>query len=412
MDASFVGRPRSNREAVRKFQRRALQRIVRHAATRVPYYRELFRRTGLRPDDIQTPEDLRQIPITTKGELQSRPVQDFVTEGYDTARCVKLTTSGSTGRPTMVIRSQWEQLKLQAYRLRSQALSGLRVSDVRASLNTRSQGARPLDRFGIYRMQTLNETDPADLVRSLRRLRPDVILSRPTILETTAREASRLPGGNPPCRLLFAGAEIVTPAARKLFEEAWKCRVFVEYGTNEFVLVAAECAECGLLHTCDDAVLTEVLRDGGPVAPGETGQVICTGLHSYVMPFIRFDLDDAATRPAAAAECSTAFDAMEVVEGRRMDFLAMPDGRALSPYLIQRAIQDVPGVRKFQVEQRELDALVVRIEQAVETDPAGAVHEALRRIVPAVMAVSVETVDVMPTALGAKHRYIRSLVSR
>ncbi len=408
----FMNRPRSSREAIRRFQIRALRQVVRHAAAHVPYYRELFRRNRLRADDIRTVEDLQRIPVTTKQELQERPLEEFLAEGCDLSRCVRLATSGSTGRPTVVVRSRGEQLALQAYRLRSQALCGVRPADLRAAVHNRAGGLGRTPRFGLYRLEVLNAVDPADVVRALRRLRPDVVMSRPTVLGMVARAAAGLPGDNPPCRLLFTGGEIATPADRRLFEQTWRCRVFEEYGTNEFVLVSFECPECGLQHTCDDAVLVETLHEGRRAAPGERGRVVGTALHSYVMPFIRFDLDDIASRPAIQPQCSIRFDAIQKVEGRRLDFLTMPDGGVLSPFALQRAIQDVPGVKRFQIEQPAPDALLVRLEQAPAADASYAVSAALRGIVPGEVFIRVETVDSMPLPPGGKHRYIRGMLER
>src|SRR5262245_12226634 len=58
---------------IRAHQDAALRRLVAHAAARVPYYRDLFRRLGLRPEDIRTREDLARIPILSRAHLREQP---------------------------------------------------------------------------------------------------------------------------------------------------------------------------------------------------------------------------------------------------------------------------------------------------------------------------------------------------
>jgi phenylacetate-CoA ligase len=78
---AFLSRPMSQVQDVRRGQDRRLRKMVQHAATRVPYYRELFRKLHLDPRDIRTASDLQHVPVTGKTELQARPIADFLAEG-------------------------------------------------------------------------------------------------------------------------------------------------------------------------------------------------------------------------------------------------------------------------------------------------------------------------------------------
>src|SRR6188472_2980996 len=47
-----------------------LQRLLRHAAARVPYYRDAFRRVGVEAADFRSLRDLARLPITRKADLR------------------------------------------------------------------------------------------------------------------------------------------------------------------------------------------------------------------------------------------------------------------------------------------------------------------------------------------------------
>ncbi len=407
----FLKRPFSPPRDVRRVQDRRLRKVVRHAAAHVPYYRELFRRIRLDPRDIRTADDLQQLPVTGKKELQARPLADFLTEGVAPEGMVRLTTSGSTGEPTVVIRSSWEQYMLQAVRLRSQVLNGVRPRDLRLEVAARWRRSHPFDRIGLFRMRHAAGSGLDNLLGVLRRLRPDVLMSRASVLQMIAREAADASTSLPPCRLIFVGGELLTPAGRTLLESAWRCRVLNEYASNEAMLMAYECRHCGAMHTVDDAVVIEVLAGDRPTAPGELGRVVGTTLHSFVMPFIRFDFGDVAHRPLVERDCRCGFGSLDVLEGREMEFLKLPGGGTLSPYTVQRTIQGVSGVGRFVVRQESLSRVKVLVERSPSAgrDLGAEVRRELSAVFPPDVELAVEMVSAIQPSKG-KFRYIESAI--
>src|SRR5690606_33481963 len=57
-------------EELKREQEGRLRQMIRFAHENVPYYHTLFRNLNLRPDDIQTIEDLGKLPILTKEEIK------------------------------------------------------------------------------------------------------------------------------------------------------------------------------------------------------------------------------------------------------------------------------------------------------------------------------------------------------
>lgn len=406
----FLRRPLSPPLDVQRVRDRRLRKVVRHAALHVPYYRELFRTLRLDPRHIRTAADLQELPVTGKAVLRARPLADFLAEGVDPARMIRLSTSGSTGEPTTVIRSPREQYALQAVRLRSQILSGLRPEDLRLTVGARWQRSHPFDRMGLFRMRYANGENLAGL---LRRLEPGVLLSRPSVLGPVAREVARTSISLPPARMVFLGGELLPPALRALVEGVWRCRVFNEYGPNELVLMASECPHCRLMHTVDDAVVIEILDGDRLAAPGELGRVVGTGLHSFSMPFICFDFSDIARRPIQVRDCPSGFGSLDVLEGREMEFLKLPDGGVLSPYTVQRTIQDIPGVGRFLVRQASLGDVTVMVERSPSAghNLVAEVRRRLRPIFPPAINLAIEMVNAIKPPKG-KFRYIDSAVGR
>src|SRR5262245_4774941 len=110
---------------IRARQRAAFHRILRHAAATVPYYRALFARTGVRPEDVTTDDDLRALPVLTKTDIR-RHGRELISEAYRDADLRLKQTSGSTGVPLEV----WQDARCydwkRACTLRSDEWSGWR----------------------------------------------------------------------------------------------------------------------------------------------------------------------------------------------------------------------------------------------------------------------------------------------
>jgi phenylacetate-CoA ligase len=176
--------------------------------------------------------------------------------------------------------------------------------------------------------------------------------------------------------------------------------------------MAWECRHSGDLHTCDDGVLVEVLRDGRPVEAGERGEVVVTNLHAYAMPFIRYRIGDLATRGAPCG-CGAPFATVGEIQGRMIDYFPLPDGRLLHPYEIIGRLVWGPGqwMRQYQLVQERRDRVVLYV--VAEEPPGGRLEEldrTVRPILGAGVEFDVQVVGRIPFETTGKLRPSRSLV--
>ena len=255
--------------------------------------------------------------------------------------------------------------------------------------------------------------EPARVAVQLREARPDVLVGLPGMLHRlTAPELAGIVAEVRP-RVVVVGGEVATPAMRLRIREAFGAPLYETYGSHECPLIAWECRHSGDLHTCDDGVLVEVLRDGEPVEPGERGEVVVTNLHAYAMPFIRYRLGDLATR-AATCGCGLPFASIGEVEGRMIDYFPLPDGRLLHPYEIVRRLVWGPGewLQQYQLVQERPDLVVLYAVADRPADPARveAITGAVRPLLGPAVTFEVRPVERIPFESTGKLRPSRSLV--
>jgi phenylacetate-CoA ligase len=411
---------RGGRTDLRAWQDARLRRLVLHAYESVPFYRRLFDRHRLHPRHIRGVKDLELIPLTDKAEMRRAGQPDLLARGHDPAALLSVRTSGSSGEP-FTIRRTWLEDKLQyLLRLRTFRAFGIRHRDRvvavgvggRPETGDRKVVGRSLRALGFHDRQLIDGLqEPARVAVQLREARPEVLIGLPGMLHRlTAPELSEIVAGVRP-RVVVVGGEVAAPAMRLRIREAFGAPLYETYGSHECPLIAWECRHSGDLHTCDDGVLVEVLRDGQPVEPGERGEVVVTNLHAYAMPFIRYRIGDLATRVASCG-CGLPFSGIGEIQGRMLDYFPLPGGRLLHPYEIVRLLVWGPGewLKQYQLVQERADRVVL---YAV-AEPAPARLEGVMRAVRPLLGPAVEfevrLVERIPFESTGKLRPSRSLV--
>jgi phenylacetate-CoA ligase len=416
--------PRSSRAQVQAFRDAHLRRLVVHAYENVPYYRKLFDRHRLHPRHIRGTVDLDLIPISSKQDMRQRPVHELLDRTIDPATLQTVRTSGSTGEPFLVRRTGLEQGFNVLFRQRCQRSFGLRLHErtvlIGGLRRSPAEDRKPLGRLvravGIHpRVRLDGLQPPEEIVRQLKAQRPAMVVAHPGVLSLVADYLLATGRDDIQPRIVVVGGEVLTPLMRRRITQAFGVEPVQTYASHEFPLMGWECGMSGELHTCDDAVILEALRDGQPAGPGEEGEVVATNLHAYAMPFIRYRLADVVTRGADQCACGQPFSTIRAIQGRMIDYFLLPDGRRLHPYRILEQL--LPGgdnwIRQYQLLQDRLDRIVM---QVVPAHPATAdMQDRIARTVAPLLGSGVEfqvhLVDAIPQEQGAKHRHSRSLIS-
>jgi phenylacetate-CoA ligase len=370
--ASLYGiyrRRRAGCDTLVAFQNRRLRELVAHAYARVPHYRELFDRHGLRPGDIRSVRDLGSIPITSRLDLQT-DADRVVARGIDPATLITRRTSGSSGQPLFIKRTWRETRLLQAIRARAMHEQGVRVTDRIASVvmvkapfaNDPRFHARLLRALGLYRHHVVDCLAPApQILRQLAALQADIVGGFGAAVAHAAELAADDDRRRIRPRLVILGGDTVTPLMRRHIEEAFGAPVLELYTAVECLLLASECRTTGDLHLAEDGAIVEVLDNGRPVGEGERGEVVLTNLHAFAMPFIRYRLGDLVTKGPATCGCGKPCGTIRAVQGRMNDYFPLPGGRVIHPYeLVFGLLAHAAGwLKTYRLVQERIDSIVL-----------------------------------------------------
>jgi phenylacetate-CoA ligase len=387
--------------AIRRLQWQRLQATLRHAFVNSPFYRRRFLELGLTPDDIRSPADLAAIPVTTREDL--RDAGDLVARGFDKARIKQSVTSGSTGRRTMSYfdADAWMMGK-HLLKLRARLACGVRPWD-RVALLQEEQSARasgPLGRvrsFSIHR--ALDEVVP-----ELRAFAPSVLYGFPGYLLRLGRAATN--GLRP--RHVFTSGEMLDEVTRTGIEDAFATRVLDVYGCTEVKEIAWECPSREGYHVNADWLMLEV-RPTGRNDGGGRGELLVTCLYNRAMPLLRYQIGDTGELLERACSCGRGLPLARPTLGRSVDYIVLEDGTMVPPYNLTCAIEDVPGMRQYQIVQRTPQRLEVVVVPRPEFDDAcrRQIEERLRPVLHGLTAEVRIVEDIAPEPSG-KYRIVKS----
>ena len=367
-------------ERLQQQQLLQLSAVVEHARRTVPFYHDRF--GGLPPGPVA----LQALPLLTRRDIQNAghglrstaiPPQFGGTH--------ENRTSGATGEPVTVLRTMLDTLLWQANTLRDHAWHrrnpALKMAAIRAvapgtadpphGVEAPNWGpaSAALGGHGPAALLTL-DADVAVQAVWIRRQAPGYLLTYPNnlaaLLVHFGQRGERLPS----LRAVLTVGETVSPALRAACRDVLGVEIQDVYSSQELGYIALQCPSSGLYHVMAESMLVEVLDAAGkPCAPGETGRLVVSSLHNYATPLIRYELRDHATA-GGPCTCGRTLPTLVRIAGRERNMVKLPDGSTHWPLVGFHRFRDIAPVRQYQLLQRSLGEIEVRLvcDRALKPD--------------------------------------------
>jgi phenylacetate-CoA ligase len=409
-------------------QHQQLAALLVYAAQHSARYRNLLDWRAVQPDNAYAL--LQTLPPLKRAELQ----EDAYRVACQPAPAHHgglhlLQTSGSSGEPVSVQVSDAAMLIRAAVLLRSYLWHlpgfGQRVAHISAKV-AKDDTARLGEQsahwgspfFPLYRTGDqvgLNiQTDVKRQLAWLQQTQPGVLITYPSNLQNLLAYSSLT--GQRPAGLTHVrvNGETVPEGLAQQLQQQWGAHLSGVYSSEEIGVMAVDCPQGPGLHVMAESVLLEVVRDdGSPCAPGETGRVLVTDLHNFATPLIRYEIRDLA-EVGAPCPCGRHLPVLRRIQGRFRNMLTLPDGRRYWPKLGLRRFGDVAPIKQFQVVQRNLQQLDVRVATLRPLSGAeqAAVCQAVLQAIGHPFTVSLEVFEgALPLPASGKFEEFISLVT-
>ena len=337
------------RDQLQELQLTRLKETVKHAANS-PFYKEVFEKNGITPDSIQTLDDLRKIPFTTKNDLRSH--YPFGMAAIPIQKCVRIhSSSGTTGNPTVVLHSAKDLDQWANQVARCMYMVGLRDTDVFQNTSGYGMFTGGLGfQYGAERLGAL--TVPAAAGNTKRQIKfitdfgttcLHIIPSYATRLAEVMYEMGIDPRRDTKLHTVCIGAEPHSEEQRKRIEQLLGVKAYNCFGMSEMngPGVAFECPEQNGLHIWEDYVIPEIINPNTlePVPEGEIGELVLTTINREAMPLLRYRTRDLTRFIPGECPCGRTHRRLSRFVGRSDDMIILK-GVNIFPIQIEKILMN------------------------------------------------------------------------
>jgi phenylacetate-CoA ligase len=368
-----------SRDEMSALQGRRLHKIVAYVYHNVPFYRNKLQEMDVTPDDINTIEDIRKLPFSTKQDLRDN--YHFGLQAAPQSEIIRIhASSGTTGNPTIVgytrkdigVWSECMSRCLTAYGVtRDDTFSvaygyGLFTGGLGAHYGVENLGA------SVVPTSTGNTEKHVRLIRDLGisgiACTPSYALYLAETMEKMGitKEQIKL-------RVGAFGAEPWTESMREEIQKRLGLKGYNLYGLSEIMgpCVSYECSEQNGSHICEDHFYPEIIHPDTlePLPYGQVGELVFTTLTKEGMPLLRYRTKDLCSLMDDTCPCGRTSVRMGRIMGRSDDMLIIR-GINVFPSQVESVVLSMPefAPRYLLVIDRinNLDTLQVQVEMRQE----------------------------------------------
>ncbi len=356
-----------SREDMKKLQDERLVAQVKHVYENVEYYRNLMDEKGVKPEDIQSVDDLHKLPFLTKADLRDTYPYGLLAKPLN--ECVRIhSTSGTTGKRVVAFYTQndidlWENCCARAIVAAGgtkddvcQVAYGFGLFTGGAGLNGGSHKVGCL----TLPMSSGNTDRQIEFMRDLGSTILCCTPSYAAYIGETLHEMGLTPDDISLKAGIF-GAEPWTEEMRKSIEASLGIKAYDIYGLTETSGpgVSFECCEQTGMHINEDHFYPEIINpDTGEVLPdGEVGELVFTSLTKEAFPLLRYRTRDLCVLSRKKCSC-----------GRTLIKMRKPMGRS-DDMLIIRGVNVFPSqIETVLIEQGYSPNYLIEVDRVNNTD--------------------------------------------
>jgi phenylacetate-CoA ligase len=417
--AEALERDRWSAERWQTYQQERLGFVLHRAATRVPFYRDLWAKRR-KDGDRSSWEQLEHWPILEKDSVREHP-HAFLADDVNPRRMFEEHTSGTSGKPLQLWWSrdtvrQWYALN----EARSRRWYGISRKDrwaiVGGRIITPVSSRKPPFWVWNAAMRQLYMSAyhlAPDLVPqyldALRTYNITYLFGYSSGLHALAEAALRLGRTDVRLAVAISNAEPLFDHQRHAIEAAFRCPVRETYGLAEIVAGGSEC-ERGSLHFWPEVGVVETVNGSQSMPAGTLGDLVSTSLLNADMPLIRYRTGDAVRLSTSTCACGRQLPVVRGLEGRSDDLVVMQDGRKVGR--LDTVFKHGSGIAEAQIIQETFTRFRLKYVSSEGASPAIETR-LLQRLRDHLGSVDVifERVDQVPRTAGGKFRAVVSELS-
>jgi len=351
-----------------EYQHHKLRKLISHAYKTVPYYYNLFKDLGLKPNDVKNEADLKKLPMLTK-EMLTHNSHLLISRNIPRRELILVHTSGTTGT---ALKFMWTRTGLarEFAFIWSRRRSGVSINDLHASFNARKivpikQQKPPFWRinrkanqilFSQYHISSNNALSYLNYLNEQPFIYYDGYPSSLYLLADLALQ-NAIEIRRPPVAI-YTSSETLLKWQKSTIENIFKTKIIDSYGSAEQGALAVQC-DYQNYHFIPEYGIVELIpiaKEGDLIK----AEIISTSFLNYGMPMIRYRLNDHVLM-SKDKKCLCGFEGaiIKQIDGRIEDSIITPNGSLIGR--MDHIFKDLTKIRESQIVQYSPEEIIIKI---------------------------------------------------
>ncbi|MDR1793354.1 MAG: AMP-binding protein [Bacteroidales bacterium] len=347
---------------IKTFEEHKLRELLFYLSQKSPFYRQLFQNEHITVEKIQTLEDLKHIPVTTKEDLQCHNSDFYCVEKEQFVDYI--TTSGTLSDPTTFALTDKDLDRLAYNEAISFTCAGGHAGEIYQLMTTIDKRFMAgLAYFLGIRMMG------ASIVRvgngmpelqwdTIQRIQPQTIICVPSFILKIIQyaEEHNIDYQNSSIKKAVCIGENIRDNDFNLnilgqkIQQKWDIQLFSTYASTEMSTTFCECEAGKGGHHHPELIICELLdQNNMPVQEGQAGELTISTLGVEGMPLLRFKTGDMVTFDKRPCTCGRTSMRISPVIGRKNQMIKLK-GTTLYPSSIFDVLDNLNFVENYLVE--------------------------------------------------------------
>ena len=404
---------------INEYQLIQLKKLVNHCYSNVPYYRKIFDERNLKPDDINSVQDLKKIPYLTK-EIIRENFDDLISKHIPRKYLKMQTTGGSTGEPLAFYEDRriscarewafvshiWKRVGFNPRkRQKFVILRGNKIKKGIMEYNGRDM---------ILSSYHLTEENIKLFLKKIEEFNPDFIQAYPSSIEIMSKHIliNNTNINIPNLKAIICSSEKIYDNQRIIIEKAFKTKIFNLYGHTEHCCIAGNCEKSNLLHFQGEYGFTELINEEGfdVSEEDEQGEIIATNFNNYAMPFLRYRTGDIAIYTKEKCDCNRHYVNIKDIQGRETEQIITKSGAkvAMTAIIFAQHFEAFKKVKRMQLLQEEVGKVTVKIieNEKLDYNDQKEIIQKMKDATNGDLEVFIQVVNDIPLTNRGKHKFL------
>lgn len=336
-----------------------LKRILRYVYNNSVFYRNLFNKNGLKPEDVQSIQDLGKIPFTEPRDLAAREYNFLCISQGKIEKVITFTSSGTIGPKKRVFFTENDIEKMTDF-------MGVGMNTVTGPegfvqillpggpvMGQSDLLARGVQKMGARSVHTGLFIPSEGQIKAIIEYDTTVIFGETRLIYRITKETeNKYDLSKLGVKTLFATTSHLSDTMRENLQRTWNCEIVTHYGLTEMGLGLAVDCPCGEgYHYNELDIIAEVINpETGAVLPdGYEGELVFTSISREGMPFIRYRTHDIARLTTKPCKCGSHLGTISHVNRRLESLVKVNEGDNIYPALFDNILFKLPEVVDYEI---------------------------------------------------------------